>query len=130
MDETMSLNGSLHVRSDDEIGVESSDKFDWLKIYLLGRGTFGCHVDDATTADRISQAFAELATRIRKRAHIPEPDLFEDVADGERPLNGAATSRECNTSDRGTAGHCPVADDPGCARVAADVEGVGIRRAG
>lgn len=71
----MSLNGSLHVNATDRIELVVHAEGDWL--YIGSYGVFPVFCDDAATADRVAEAFAQLAKNMRKRAQLPEPDLFE-----------------------------------------------------
>lgn len=101
----MSLNASLHIRTTDAINKNTDDsQYDWLSVQCVG-GSLGIHCEDAATADRLAEALTDLGRRMRARAHIPEPDLFEPV----EIVNGCA-------------------DGGDYARVAGDREEVGERR--
>lgn len=65
----MRTNTTLHVYSGDAVSVHEQTeghRCQWLNLAGIA---FFC--DDAPTADRIAQGFAELATLMRERARVP-----------------------------------------------------------
>jgi hypothetical protein len=73
----MNLNGSLFVEPGDRVEAVTYKTSEWVAM-----GTVGIHCDDASTADRIAAAFAELAQKMRDRAHLPatvSAELLEPV---------------------------------------------------
>lgn len=73
------LHIDLHLHSDDQFTVEA-DEHDVHQWVWLGDPKHAVFCDDATTADRVADAFRKLAIEMRCARHIAEEIIGEGQA--------------------------------------------------